>query len=50
MEQQIRDALSLPEPVIAASSLVDVIKQKPTAETVAWLAELYESLATENPS
>jgi len=50
MEQQIRDALSLPEPVIAASSLVNIIKQQPTAETVAWLAELYESLATENPS
>lgn len=50
MEQQIRDALSLPEPVISASSLVNVIKQQPTAETVAWLAELYESLATEKPS
>ena len=50
MEQQIRDALSLPEPVIAASSLVNIIKQQPSAETVAWLAELYESLATENPS
>jgi hypothetical protein len=49
MEQEIRDALSLSEPAIAAASLLHIVKQKPTARTVAWLAELYEELAIENP-
>jgi len=50
MDQQIRDALSLCEPVMAASSLLDAIKQKPDAETIAWVTELYELLAIDNPS
>ena len=49
-EQEIRDALSLSEPVIAVASLLRIVKQKPTASTIAWLAELYEELAIENPT
>jgi hypothetical protein len=48
--EQLRDAYSSPEPTIAAASLVHLVKQQPTAETVAWLAELYESLAAHSPS
>jgi len=49
VDQQIRDALSLSEPFIAASSLLHVVKQQPDAETVSWIAELYDLLAIENP-
>ena len=34
-EQEIRDALSLSEPVIAVASLLHIVKQKPTASTIA---------------
>jgi len=50
MDQQIRAALSLSDPAIAASCLLHTVKQQPDTETVAWLAELYEELAIENPT
>jgi hypothetical protein len=50
MDQQIRAALSLSDTAIAASSLLHTVKQQSDTEPVAWLAELYEELAIENPT
>ncbi|KIM39493.1 hypothetical protein M413DRAFT_415414 [Hebeloma cylindrosporum] len=49
-EQQICNALALPDPVTAVSCLIHVVQQQPYAETVACIADTYESLASVNPS
>jgi len=50
VDQQIREALSLCEPINAASSLLHVVNRRPDVETISWVAELYELLALDNPS
>ena len=49
MEHRLRAAFSLPDPPVAASALLALVRQEPTADTVAELPELYADLAAEDP-